>query len=242
MPYSSRLFSFAFLLFLGSTLLFPAGCGDDPSSPGSGSTVAPKIGSTYTIAGYNTSADGTIIESTRDTVTYTLAEIHSEFRGEKNVYEFSSKFGPGFIAYHDNGDVSVLFRASFSGTTDSVWLRLPFAGEESINATVFEDVQNAGPARVENRMIYTADRTGSTTVTVAGGETLGAEKIVGKLESKITYIISGQTENEQIIDNNLEFWFAPQIGYLVYQKSSITQQGASIGAGSYAELISYHLK
>ena len=47
-----------FLITIAVSPWFLTGCGDNPSSPGS--LLVPNIGSTYTVAGYNTNADGSI--------------------------------------------------------------------------------------------------------------------------------------------------------------------------------------
>ncbi|MCB0714282.1 MAG: hypothetical protein KDD67_18295 [Ignavibacteriae bacterium] len=230
---------FTSLLLFCSSLFYIslAGCGDNPVSP----TIAPKIGSSYTVAGYNTDASGAVVESTRDTIDYTLTEIHTNFRGESNVYEYSSKYGSSFIAFHDDGDISLLFITSAGSSIDSVWLKLPTTTKKSVSTILYEDVQVVGSARVENRMTYTAEHDGSTSITV-NGKSLGVEKIKGGIENKISYVIAGQPASDQVVNTNIVLWFAPGIGYLAHQESSITQGGASVGPGSFGELIDYELK
>ena len=180
-------------------------------------------------------------ENTRDTATSTLSKIHTEFLGENNVYEYTSKFGSTFIAFHDDGDLSVLFRATFNGKSDSVWLDLPINSKKSVNTLIYNDIQVSGPARVENRLSYSGDYGGVVEVTVEG-ERVVAEKINGKLESAATYIIPGRPDAEQVFITDINMSFAPEIGFFALQETSITHQGSRVGTGSHAQLISYELK
>lgn len=239
--HSARISLFTLLAFSSLTIL--SSCGDSGTGPGDFTVNKPGIGSTFTVAGYYTNNDGTIVESSRDTAVGTLAKIHPSLKGQADVYEFTSKFGSTFYSYADNGDIYILFQASLNGGgKDSVWIRMPVSSGDEVTQELSSDQQVAGPATIISTMTYTAKRTGAQNATV-GSKSLSTQRVDATIVSKTEYIINGVSEQNISIYNNISIDFAPEIGYVTRQSTSITnEENASVGPGSYATLIDYTVK
>ncbi len=182
------------------------------------------------------------MESTRDTITHTVTAILPEFKGQSDVYQFESKHGKSHFSFASNGDFFLLFQITQNGKVDSVWLRMPTGSGGEVNEELNSEEEVSGPAVAVFRTNYVGKNGGAMNVTVPAG-TFAVRRGEGVIESYSEFIINGVSAQKFSIYNNIRFDYAPEIGFLVGQESSITnEQSGSIGPGSFAELISYDLK
>lgn len=228
-------------------LPFLSSCGDDPSDPGGGADIG--IGSTFTLAWYNTDGQGNAVPFSHDTVVTTLAAIES-YKGKDNVYRYDNRYGSGYNRYESNGDVlTYLPERIISGngityTMPALWVTLPAGTQQPVSTRIWDSTQTSGNVTAMETYTYNASHIGTSTVTV-GTETFTAQVVEYSLDYRTLVVEGSDTLIDLVNSIKSRIEYVPELGLPVRESigSQFTLDGDNRPLnGQRRELISYELK
>jgi hypothetical protein len=228
------------------------GCSDDTTGPDNSSDpiVAPKQGSTYNYATYDTDATGQKETGTDATYTVTVAATGMTYQGKSNVMMFvqsGSQTDTSYVAYESNGDVSLFLGTQLSdvelgdvNVASNLWLKVPFVSTTTTTLKVVDTTIAGSTGNERIKLTFSATGTGSEEITV-GTEKLNARKADLKMDMEMTFSGLPLTST-----STSKMWFIPKIGSM---GKTVTTTTASIGgipggqtSGSVETLTSYTLQ
>lgn len=222
------------------------GCKDDPASPSGGDVntdaiVAPKQGSTYTYAMYETDSTNKKVPGSDQTVVYTVVATNLSLGGKSNVLLFvSDRSEPdsGYVYYESNGDVSIYQGSDEGGMEVFSWIKLPFVSRSTINVTLIDTTINEGGISGKIKVTSQTTGTGSEKITV-GSEEFKANKATWKLDATFPFFGASLTTS-----STTTLSFVPKIGFWVKEEGKSTGSLSGVGGtnGEVWTLTSYSLK
>jgi hypothetical protein len=228
---------FFYFFILGSVVNF-VGCPNSGSNPTNsnpvtlGSTVQPKVGSTFTFTTVSLDSNGNAISGSATTTVDSVVETGITYSGKTNVMHVASGV-PGvystdnYYSYESNGDISVNFP---NAAPLPPWLSLPF---HSSGATVQILVDSMiGQSRlVEGDSVVTL----GTFNTTVNGMVLPTVKL--KMTVFLQTTAGGITSSSSLLTTY--YSIAPSIGYFT---ELLLPSNHISGNGSDQTLISFRLK
>lgn len=236
-------------LFALFSLPLLSGCGDDPSDPGSNTGSGINIGSTFTLAWYNTDGTGNAVAGSHDTVVTTLAAIES-YKGKENVYRFDNRYGSGYIAYQSNGDVQtylperVISGNGITNVMPALWVTYPTGTHQPVSTRIWDTTQISGNVRATETYTFNAGYIGTSTVEV-GGKSFTAQVVEYSLDYS-TLVLEGSDTLINLVNSvKSRIDYIPELGTSGRESlgSQFTLDGENRPLnGQRRELISYELK
>jgi hypothetical protein len=225
------------------------GCSDDTTGPDTGgdvntdAIVAPKQGSTYTYAVYDTDSTGKKVSGTDRTEIYTVTSASLTLGGKSNVTMFVSNAAEpdtGYIHYETNGDVTIYQAEEEAGVTTYSWITLPFVSRSTHNITLIDSTIDDGFGN-NGQIKFTSQTTGtgSEKITV-GTEEFKANRATWKIDA--TFPLLGLSVTSTTTST---LSFVPKIGFWVKQETKSTGSLGPLGGstkGQVSTLTSYSLK
>ena len=242
-----RLALYMFLVLLtGTGLVTFQGCSEDnPDDPGSSSITSPKVGSTYTYNYYETE-EGNKVDATEETLTVEVIETGIEVGGKTNVTHFRQIGTLGdtsdiYLKYESNNDVSLWLDLAEDGGIEGVdprWITLPYGSKSGQNYTLIDTVADNGMGGMDTlKMTLASSWVREETVQYQGSD---MKVWVGKLAQDMVFPFPIVPGLHITFHSDIEFTFAPSIGY-VYSVESESESDGEI-SGDVQTLTSYTLK
>lgn len=232
---------FIWAVVISAAFSFLVSCNESPSDP---AAAAPKAGSTYSFAEYETDADGNVDPDSRITTTDTLLSTDISFFGSPDVHQIRTK---GEYAYF-----KAFASMSFDVYQDSIvimdglavppmWEHFDVAGSlDTIYTDSVSSVFNGYPGTM--RVMVTTIGKGNSTYTTKSGKTLST------VETEKNFIVVVHIDGVGEVSTTTittKLSYSPELQYMVreelisYSDSPFSpiENGASV-----RELSSYSLK
>jgi hypothetical protein len=199
--------------------LLAASCSDDPATAPDGSTsVAPKVGSTYTLSRFNTDTSGVPLPGSGDTVVRTVVSTSAQYAGESSVHLFTVGSDTVRLRYASNGDV--LYYPNWEGARAVGWLTLPIAAKDSSARTLLDTTYDIGGGVMGRNTVTLSVAYVSSEQMSVGASTLQAHKIRIRFVEVVPLTAESSITNTRIHT----VWYSPAIGYFARVETGDSQE------------------
>lgn len=201
-----------------------ASCGDNSSTTNTEteSYKQPKDGSSLTTVSYllDTIASQPV-NTTCDTLKWTVLKTKSEYFGKTNITEFNTK-NPllnvsEYINYETNNDISRYeARMLENGRLVEKWITFPIAGKTSITTVLYDSTKVVSGIAISTKIAVTISHEKNETINIKGKP---VNTVKFKKVTEFINITDGVTEKDSSVNYH---YFAPSLGYFVKEESPVS--------------------
>jgi len=196
------------------------GCGADPASPDTDTTVrALHVGDSFTMEGFDVDGNGTKIAGTERVKTLTVGTTGLSVFGRTDVVGLGAGYFADsmLIVQEPNGDLTMLVLGqtnTHSGIdhiqSPTLWVTYPFGGRTGkILVVDFDTTAELNGNMASFSVRHTVEYAGSEEVRV-GSETFTAEKVTEEIRR-----VDGDDAGDHEATHISTFWYAPKLGFFV---------------------------
>ncbi len=203
-------------------LLTVAGCGTEPTDPGTegteqnADTLVPGAGSRYRFDVYALDAAGRQGSTVLNQGDFQVTAVNESYRGQQGLVTLldTKQNRLLYVKYMPNGDLLyyyAYFSLLFYPPMGSAWVRFPFGGGEAEGGILVDSSYTSESGESERFLVEReATYLGTEEITVKGKRFATV-----KVEERLQRTLFSEGEPELRLVNVLTYWYAPELKYFV---------------------------